>query len=64
MISQVTISILLTIIILVQNQDEGFNASGGSSFKVTRRGPELILFRATIVLGILFLLNALMFIIV
>ena len=65
MITQVIISILLALAILVQGKDEGFTASsGGASFKVTRRGPELILFRATIILAVSFLVNALLFVFV
>lgn len=62
--TQIIISILLTLLILVQSKDEGFSASGTGSFHVTRRGPEKILFIATIVLGILFLVNALLFVLV
>lgn len=52
-------------LILVQGKDEGFNSSGGSQgFASTKRGPEKIIFIATIILGILFLANALMFVFV
>ena len=64
-ISQIIISILLIMLILVQGKDEGFNSSGGSQgFASTKRGPEKIIFIATIILGILFLANALMFVFV
>jgi len=61
---QVIISILLTLLILIQSKDEGFTASGGGGFHITRRGPEKIIFITTIVLGVLFLVNALMFVFV
>ena len=65
MITQVIISILLSLAILVQGKDEGFTAAGGGgSFKITKRGPELILFRGTIILAVLFLVNALLFVFV
>ncbi|MBU1017537.1 preprotein translocase subunit SecG [Patescibacteria group bacterium] len=65
MITQVIISILLGFIVLIQGKDEGFTASWGSkSFEATRRGPEKVIFRATILLAALFLLNALLFVFV
>ena len=64
-VSHVIISILLMLIILVQGKDEGFTASwGAQSFQATRRGPEKIIFRATIILAALFLINALLFVFV
>jgi len=65
LITQVIISVLLGLLILIQGKDEGFTASSGSqSFKITRRGPEKVIFIATIVLAALFLANALMFVFV
>lgn len=65
LISQITISILLSLLILIQGKDEGFTASSGSQgFHVTRRGPEKVIFNATIVLAVLFLINALLFAVV
>ena len=65
MVSQVIISVLLTLIILVQGKDEGFAAGGGGAgFQVTRRGAEKIIFRITVILAVLFLINALLFIFV
>jgi len=53
------------LLILVQNKDEGFTArGGGGSFKMTKRGPEKVIFITTAVFGVLFLANALMFIFV
>ena len=64
LITQVVISILMSTAILVQSKDEGFTASGNQGFQATRRGPEKILFRATVILAALFLLNALAFVII
>ncbi len=65
MTSQMIISILLTLIVLVQSKDEGFTASGGGQgFQVTRRGPEKIIFRITVILAVSFLINALLFVFV
>ena len=65
LVTQVIISILMSLMILVQSKDEGFTASSsGGSFRITRRGPEKIMFIITIVLGVLFLVNALMFVFV
>lgn len=65
LVTQVIISILLSLLILVQGKDEGFTSSGGGGgFQITRRGPEKILFLSTIVLAILFLVNALLFVFV
>ncbi len=63
--SQIIIALLLSFLILIQGKDEGFTASGGSgSFSATKRGPEKVLFIATVLLGGLFLLNALLFVFV
>jgi protein translocase SecG subunit len=65
LITQVIISVILMFLILVQNKDEGFTArGGGGSFKMTKRGPEKVIFITTGVFGVLFLANALMFIFV
>jgi protein translocase SecG subunit len=60
---QITLSILLVIAILLQQKSAGAGGAfgGGDNFSVTfntRRGAELLLFRATIALGILFALSA------
>jgi len=61
---QIVISILLIISILLQQtgSDLGGAFGGGDSgsVKYTRRGFEKTLFRASIVLGILFVLSALL----
>jgi len=64
LISQLIISMFLILAILMQNRGEGlsgtFGGSGGEFF-ATRRGAEKLLFQATVVLSILFALNALIF---
>ncbi len=60
---EVTISILLIFIVLIQNKNVTLNLasmSGGMS-AVTKRGPEKILHIATIILGLLFITNSLAF---
>ncbi|MCK5611101.1 preprotein translocase subunit SecG [Candidatus Pacearchaeota archaeon] len=64
LITQVIISILLSVAVLVQSKDEGFTASGNQGFQATRRGPEKILFRATVILAALFLINAFSFVLI
>ncbi|MCB9806269.1 preprotein translocase subunit SecG [Candidatus Nomurabacteria bacterium] len=55
---QIVISVILVIAILLQSQAAGlggaFGGSDGDSSFHTRRGFEKILFRGTIVLGVLF----------
>ncbi len=64
--TQVTISILLILLIIMQNKDGGLSAvmGGGESFQATKRGAEKVIFHATVVLAGLFMLNALAFIFV
>ena len=65
LITQVIISIILGLLVLIQGKDEGFSAASGSqSFKITRRGPEKVIFISTIVFATLFLVNAVMFVFV
>ena len=67
LISQVVISILLAIFILVQNKDGGLSAmmgGGSESFQATKRGPEKFMYITTIILAVLFILNALVIVIV
>lgn len=63
-VSQIIISVLLSTLILMQNKDEGFSASGNQSFKAVRRGPEKVIFNSTVVLAALFLINAALFVMV
>jgi len=55
-IVQVIIAVLLTIAILLQQKSGGLGAAFGGSTTVytTKRGADLILFKATIVLSVLF----------
>lgn len=57
---QIVISIVLILLILVQNKDGGLSATfgGGEGFQATKRGAEKVLFNATIVFAILFMVNA------
>lgn len=61
---QVIISILLVTVILLQQRGSSMGgAFGGDNFSAAfhkRRGSELFLFRATIVLAVLFVLLALL----
>ena len=58
-IFQVLISILLIVVILVQNSSSGLSATFGGSGPITtsKRGAEKVVFKATIVLAILFVLT-------
>jgi preprotein translocase subunit SecG len=58
-ILQITVSVLLTIVILLQVKGSGFGAalggmSGGSVYR-TKRGLERTLFQATIILAVVFI---------
>jgi protein translocase SecG subunit len=66
LISQITISILLGLLILVQNKEGGLGqAFGGGSegFTATKRGAEKVIFISTVVMAVLFLANAFAFVI-
>lgn len=58
------ISVMLVLAILVQERGSGLSATFGGSggFHVSKRGAEKVLFNATIVLALLFVLNSLLFI--
>ena len=65
--SQVIISVLLVIFVLIQNKDGGLSAvmgGSGESFQSTKRGAEKVIHNTTIVLAALFLINALLFVFV
>ncbi|MBU0578107.1 preprotein translocase subunit SecG [Patescibacteria group bacterium] len=66
LIIQVVISILLIILVLVQNKDGGLSAvfGGGESFQSTKRGPEKFIYNATIVLGAAFMINAILIVLI
>ena len=59
---QIILSVLLVVLILLQQSEAGlgaaFGGSGDSGFKHTRRGFEKVLFNSTIVVAILFALSA------
>lgn len=64
---QLVVSFLLIFSILLQNKTAGF--SGGASttvnsFKTTKRGAEKVIFNATIVFAVLFVLSSLAFLFV
>jgi protein translocase SecG subunit len=63
---QVVLAILLSVAVLTQNRGSGLSATfgGGGGFHASKRGAEKFLFNATIVLGILFVLNSIVFIFV
>ncbi|QQR82963.1 preprotein translocase subunit SecG [Candidatus Peregrinibacteria bacterium] len=66
MISQVVLSVLLTLIIISQNRDGGMSAvMGGATerFQAVRRGPEKVIFVLTVVLAALFMLNAVLLVV-
>ncbi|MBU1167012.1 preprotein translocase subunit SecG [Patescibacteria group bacterium] len=58
-IIQLVVAVLMTVVILVQNKGVGlsqtFGGGGDGNLYQTKRGAEKILFRATIVLVVLFL---------
>jgi preprotein translocase subunit SecG len=61
------VSILLMLAILVQNRGAGLSAAlggGGDTITTTKRGAEKVLYNATIVLAILFVLTSIAFIFV
>ncbi|MBN1258483.1 preprotein translocase subunit SecG [Candidatus Peregrinibacteria bacterium] len=65
--AEIVISLILSLLILVQNKEGGlgqaFGGSGGS-FQATRRGTEKVIFNATIVFAALFVVVALLIILV
>ncbi len=61
-LAQIVVAVALTVLVLLQAKDAGLSSMfGGSDMGVfrTRRGVEKTMFNATIVLGIVFLLLAL-----
>ncbi len=64
---QLIVSVLLILAILMQNKTAGLSGAMSStptSFQSTRRGAEKVIFNATIVLTVLFVLGAVAFIFV
>lgn len=66
LIVQAVLSILLSLAILTQQRGSGLSATFGGSggFFVSKRGAEKVLSQATVVLAILFVVNAVAFIFV
>jgi protein translocase SecG subunit len=56
-ISQVFVSILLTIFILLQNRGSGLSTAFGGDYGgyYTKRGMEKFLFYASVILGVIFI---------
>jgi len=66
LITQATISLILIILILLQSNSGSSNnlfGGGGGETYHTRKGVEKLFFYATIVLGILFVVNSLLLLI-
>jgi protein translocase SecG subunit len=64
--AQIIISVLLIISILFQNRGSGLSAAFGGDFSgfYTKRGIEKFLYIASVVLGTLFIINALALVII
>ena len=62
-VTQVVLSILLSLAILTQQRGSGLSATfgGGGGFHASKRGAEKVLHNATIVLAVLFILNSIGF---
>lgn len=60
-IIQITVSILLMVVILMQQKGSGLGSAFGGDSAVyrTKRGAEKFIFRLTIILAVLFLATAL-----
>lgn len=65
-IAQMILSILLALVILIQHKQASLSITnfGGEAAKYERRGPEKTLHITTIVLGVLFILNAIAYFII
>lgn len=65
-ISQIIIAILLVLFILMQDKGTGLSATFGGSgnFYASKRGVEKILSKGTVLLAILFFVNAVAFLFV
>lgn len=62
-ISQIILSVLLIVVILIQNKNVSLNLTSmwGWMWEVTKRWPEKVLQNLTIILWVLFVVNALAF---
>lgn len=58
--SQIIVSILLIFIVLIQNKNVALNLSSmsGGMGEVSKRWPEKVLHNITIILGVIFVVNA------
>ena len=63
---QLVVSVLLIVAVLTQNRSAGLSAVFGGSNNIitTKRGAEKLVFNATIVLAVLFVLSSVAFIFV
>lgn len=63
LVTQVVISILLSLAILTQQRGTGLSSTFGGSggFYTSKRGAEKVLFQVTILLSALFILNSVAF---
>lgn len=59
--AEIIIAILLILIVLIQNKNVSLNLSSmsGGMAATTKRWPEKILHNATIILGVVFIVNSL-----
>lgn len=64
--SQLVISVLLILSIVIQARSAGLTSgqTSSASFQTARRGPEKVIFNASIVFAILFVVNSLAFLFV
>lgn len=65
-VTQIVFSVLLSLSILTQQRGTGLSDTfgGTGTFYTTKRGPEKVLFIATIVFAVLFIANSVVFLFV
>lgn len=65
-VTQVVLSVLLIIAILAQQRGSGLSATfgGGGEVFTSKRGAEKVLFNATVILSVLFVLNSMVFLLI
>lgn len=58
---EIIVAILLIFVVLIQSKNVSLNLTSmsGGMGAVTKRGPEKILHNATIIMGVIFILNSL-----
>lgn len=61
--TQAIVAIILIVAILIQNRSSGLSSTfgGTGTISTTKRGAEKLVFRATIVLSVIFVLSAIAF---